>query len=259
MTRLAAIALLCMLAGAALGAAPTQYGYRVLEQRPLPRDNFVQGLEFDGDTLLVGTGQYGQSRIRRYAFPAMTLLEERRLPPRLFGEGITRYGDRIFQLTWRSGFGIAWDATTLEPVARFGLPGEGWGLTHTGTSLIYSDGSATLRFLDPATLQPTRQLIVRRDGKPLRRLNELEWIDGRIWANVWTTDRIAIIDPDSGRVEAEVDLTGLLPLPERHRGTDVLNGIARDSAGQIWVTGKYWPWLYRIELAPAGTRARDLQ
>jgi glutamine cyclotransferase len=248
-----------ILATAALAGPPAQYGYRVLEQRPLPRDNFVQGLEFDGDTLLVGTGQYGQSRIRRYAFPAMTLLAEQRLPPRLFGEGITRYGERIFQLTWRAGFGVAWDAKELEPVARFALPGEGWGLTHNETSLIYSDGSATVRFLDPATLQPTRELVVRRDGKALPRLNELEWIDGRLWANVWTTDNIVIIDPDSGNVEAEVDLAGLLPLPERRRDTDVLNGIARDSAGGTWVTGKRWPWLYRIELAPAGTRARELQ
>jgi glutamine cyclotransferase len=248
-----------LLVNTAPAAPPTQYGYRVLEQRPLPRDNFVQGLEFDGATLLVGTGQYGQSRIRRYAFPAMTLLDERRLPAQLFGEGITRYGDRIFQLTWRARLGIAWDATDLEPLARFALPGEGWGLTHNETSLIYSDGSATVRFLDPATLRPTRELVVRRDGRPLARLNELEWVDGRLWANVWTTDRIVIIDPASGTVEAEVDLAGLLPLPERRRGTDVLNGIARDDAGQTWVTGKYWPWLYRIELAPAGTRARDLQ
>ena len=251
--------LLLLLAKTAAAAPPAQYGYRVLEQHPLPRDNFVQGLEFDGDTLLVGTGQYGQSRLRRYAFPAMTLLAEQRLPPRLFGEGITRYGDRIYQLTWRAGFGIAWDAKEFRPLARFALPGEGWGLTHNETSLIYSDGSATVRFLDPATLRPTRELVVRRDGRPLARLNELEWVDGRLWANIWTTDRIAIIDPASGTVEAEVDLAGLLPLPERHRSTDVLNGIARDEAGQIWVTGKYWPWLYRIELAPAGTRARDLQ
>ena len=242
-----------------LAAPPLQYGYRVLERRPLPRDNFVQGLEFDGDTLLVGTGQYGQSRLRRYAFPAMTLQAERRLPPRLFGEGITRYGDRIFQLTWRSRLGIAWDAADLAPVARFALPGEGWGLTHSEDRLIYSDGSATLRFLDPETLQATRQLTVQRDGEPLRRLNELEWIDGRLWANVWTTDRIAIIDPASGAVEAEIDLGGLLPAPERRRDTDVLNGIARDPAGGLWVTGKRWPWLYRIELAPAGTRARALQ
>ena len=247
-----------LIAGTASAAPPMQYGYRVLEQRPLPRDNFVQGLEFDGDTLLVGTGQYGQSRLRRYAFPAMRLLAEQRLPPRLFGEGITRYGERIYQLIWRAGFGVAWDATTLEPLARFAIPGEGWGLTHNEDSLIYSDGSATIRFLDPATLRPTRELVVRRDGRPLARLNELEWIDGRLWANVWTTDRIVIIDPASGTVEAEVDLAGLLPLPERQRRTDVLNGIARDGDGQIWVTGKYWPWLYRIELAPAGTRARDL-
>jgi len=100
---------------------------------------------------------------------------------------------------------------------------------------------------------------VQRDGEPLRRLNELEWIDGRLWANVWTTDRIAIIDPASGAVEAEIDLGGLLPAPERRRDTDVLNGIARDPAGGLWVTGKRWPWLYRIELAPAGTRARALQ
>ncbi|KGE05096.1 glutaminyl-peptide cyclotransferase [Pseudohaliea rubra] len=259
MIRLALITLCALATTTALAGAPAQYGYRVLEQRPLPRDSFVQGLEFDGATLLLGTGQYGQSRLRRYTFPAMNLLEERRLPARLFGEGITRFGDRIFQLTWRARFGVIYDATSLTPLARFGLPGEGWGLTHNEDSLIYSDGSATVHFLDPETLRPLRHLPVLRDGQPLPRLNELEWIDGQLWANVWTTDRIVIINPDSGAVEAEVDLTGLLPLPERRRDTDVLNGIAQDSAGQLWVTGKNWPWLYRIELAPPGTRARKLR
>lgn len=235
-------------------AALESYSYQVVDQRPLPRDNFVQGLEFDGETLLVGSGLYGQSRLRRYAFPSMELLDERRLPPHLFGEGVTRFGDYLFQLTWRSRTGIRYRASNLAPLGRFTLPGEGWGLTHNADALIYSDGSARLRFLDPGTLQQRRELLVTRRGRPLPRLNELEWIEGRIWANVWTSDQVVIINPDSGVVEGEIDLSGLLPRHERQPGTDVLNGIARDPAsGAIWVTGKRWPWLYRIELRPTAS------
>ena len=254
MTRRARSALLVLVLLWSLPAATLErYGYRVLDKRPLPRDNFVQGLEFDGDTLLLGSGLYGRSRLRRDAFPSMELLAEQRLPGRLFGEGITRVGDRIFLLTWRARVGLIFDADALRPTHRFSLPGQGWGLTHNDRALIYSDGSARLRFLDPDTLRVRRQLTVTRAGEALPRLNELEWIDGRIWANVWTTDRVVIIHPRSGIVEAEVDLDGLLPVPERRADTDVLNGIAHHPAsGGIWVTGKRWPWLYRIELRPQG-------
>lgn len=248
------LVLTCLLLLAARAPAVEVLDYRVLEQRAHPRENFVQGLEIIDGKLLVGTGNYGRSRLRRYDFESMTLLDEQALHPRLFGEGITQLGNRIYQLTWRSRLGVVYRADDLRPLGRFSLRGEGWGLTNNGEQLIYSDGSDTLRFLDPQTLDVTRTLAVTRDGRPQRRLNELEWVEGRIWANVWQTDVIVIIDPASGRVESLVRLSGLLPDSARRPDTDVLNGIAydRDSAA-LWVTGKHWPFLYRIEtVAPAG-------
>lgn len=226
--------------------------YRVLEQRAHPRDNFVQGLEIVNGLLLVGTGQYGRSRLRRYDFDDMSLIDERALHPRLFGEGITQLGNRIYQLTWRSRLGLVYRADDLRPLGRFRLRGEGWGLTNNGEQLVYSDGSESLRFLDPQTLELTHRIAVTRDGKPQRRLNELEWIEGRIWANVWQTDEIVIINPATGVVQSVLDLSGLLPDNARRPDTDVLNGIAYDREhAELWVTGKHWPLLYRIETVPA--------
>jgi glutamine cyclotransferase len=256
MSALRPLLLFLALYTAAAVAAPERFTYRVLEKRPQPRENFVQGLEIVDGRLLVGTGLYGASRLLRYDFASMRLLDERRLPGGVFGEGITQFGDRIYQLTWRARAGIVYRASDLVPLRSFALPGEGWGLTHDDRHLIYSDGSDTLHFLDPVSLRRRRSVTVSLRGSPLPFLNELEWIDGRIWANVWRTDRIVIIDPETGRVDGEIDLTGLLPAAERRPGTDVLNGIAHDPVdGAVWVTGKRWPWLYRIEPVPAADRA----
>lgn len=251
------LASLVFLAAPAL--AVEELRFCLLEQREHPRENFVQGLEIVDGTLLVGTGNYGKSRLRRYAFDSMTLVDERALHPRLFGEGVTQLDDRIYQLTWRSRFGLVYRASDLRLLGRFSLTGEGWGLTNNGEQLVYSDGTATLRFLDAQTLDVEKSVTVTRNGRPQTRLNELEWIQGRIWANVWQTDDIVIIDPESGAVESALDLAGLLPASARRPDTDVLNGIAYDRDNDaLWVTGKHWPFLYRIGIeSPGGARACD--
>jgi glutamine cyclotransferase len=199
----------------------------------------------------VSSGNYGKSRLMRFNLEDGSLDAEHRLDPRLFAEGVTVLGDRVYQLTWRAGLMLIYDREELKVVERWRIPGQGWGLTNNGRELIYSDGSASIHFVAPEARKITRSIEVREAGAPVERLNELEWIDGRIWANVWQTDRIVIIDPDSGEVEGTIDLAGLLPASERRADTDVLNGIARDPAdGSVWVTGKRWPAMYRIEIQP---------
>lgn len=239
-------------------AVAAELTYCVLEQRDHPRENFVQGLEIVDGVLLVGTGNYGRSRLRRYDLDSMALKDEQRLHPRLFGEGITQLDGRIYQLTWRAGLGLMYSAEDLRPIGRFSIRGEGWGLTNDGEQLIYSNGSNVLQFLDPQTLDVTGSISVTRDGQPQRLLNELEWIDGKIWANVWQSDDIVIIDPASGVVESSVALAGLLPESARRADTDVLNGIAYDREREdIWVTGKHWPYLYRIKAVAATADCPD--
>lgn len=235
--------------------AVKQYGYRVIDSKPASRDNYVQGLEIVDGQLYVSTGLHGQSRLRRYDFASGELLQQRRLNARLFAEGLTVFGDTIYQLTYRSRMMLVWDKANLELQRWFPIPGEGWGLTHDGEQLIYGDGSEYLYFLEPESGRIVHSLRVTENGRPVTHLNELEWIDGKVWANVWQQDRIVVIDPDSGEVTANIDLRGLLPAAEQRRVTDatndVLNGIARDPAtGNIWVTGKRWPKLYHIELVP---------
>ncbi|MFV8817643.1 glutaminyl-peptide cyclotransferase [Haliea sp. E17] len=233
--------------------AVEHYDYRVLEKKAQDRRLFVQGLEIHEGKLYVSSGNYGQSALLRYDFASMQAEVARKLNPRLFGEGLTVLGEHIYQLTWRERMLLVFNRDDLESQEWFPIAGEGWGLTNDGKQLIYSDGSDKLFFLDPDSHQLSRTLAVTEDGRPLRRLNELEWIDGEIWANIWESDRIVIINPADGKVRASINLAGLLPMVERRPGTDVLNGIARDPAdGAIWLTGKRWPWLYRIELVPSG-------
>ena len=232
--------------------AVQQYTARVVAQKPQPRENFVQGLEILDGFLYVSAGNYGESRLLRYRLADGQLDASRDLAKRLFAEGLTILGDRIYQLTWQNKAMLVYQKSDLEYQRWLPLAGEGWGLTNNGKELIYSDGSAQLHFLSPDDARKLRSITVTEQGRPLRLLNELEWIDGMVWANIWGSDRIVIIDPASGEVTASIDLRGLLPPAEYRPGTDVLNGIARDPAdGAIWVTGKRWPWLYRIELQPA--------
>jgi glutaminyl-peptide cyclotransferase len=244
------ITVLLPLVCAVASAEVPVYSVRVINTFPHDPAAFTQGLvALDGE-LYEGTGRNGQSSLRRVALDSGEVLQRRNLGIRYFGEGITIFGERIYQLTWQSQLGFVYDRATFELQKTFFLPGEGWGLTHNGTHLIVSDGSATLRFLDPETQKEVKRLAVTEDGAPRDRLNELEFIDGEIWANVWYSDQIVRIDPATGAVTAKVDLAGLQP----QRGADeVLNGIAFDAAARrLFVTGKLWPALYEIEVvAPA--------
>ena len=226
-----------------------QFTVKVVDKKPQSRDNFVQGLEILGEHLYVSTGGYGSSRLLRYRFADGRLDKGGTLRRDIFAEGLTILGDVVYQLTWRNGIMLTYSTETLQPTGAMPIIGEGWGLSNDGSSLIVSNGSEHLSFLSPRTGENLRSITVTENGHPVTRLNELEWIDGNIWANIWQTDRIVIINPRDGKVSASIDLRGLLPAAERQQGTDVLNGIARNPAdGSIWVTGKRWPWLYRIEL-----------
>ncbi len=250
LVHLAALLLVLLAAGPAPAA---DYGYRVLDRKPQPRDHFVQGLQIVDGKLYVSTGRYGESRLLRYNFAENRLEGGRKLHPQLWGEGLTVLGDTLYQLTWRARLLLVYDLPTLDYREKFTLPGEGWGITHNGRELIYSDGSHRLYYLAPETGQRLRSISVTENGIPVPELNELEWVDGAIWANVFRTDRIVIIDPRTGVVTGGIDLTGLLPAADRRPDTSVLNGIAVDPADDgIWVTGKRWPWLYRIELIEPG-------
>lgn len=225
---------------------------KVVETRPFERRNFTQGLEIHDGQLYVSAGFYGESALRVYDFATGKLLRERTLPPQTFAEGLTRLGDRLFQLTWQEHVLLRYDAATLAPQPSLELATEGWGLTHDAERLWYSDGSAQLRRVHPGTGAVERIVTVRLAGAPIDQLNELEWDKGRIWANLWQRDRIVRIDAASGAVDATLDLPGLLPVADRRADTDVLNGIAIDPAdGAFWVTGKRWPTLFRLELRAA--------
>jgi glutamine cyclotransferase len=226
------------------------YGYRVVATYPHDPAAFTQGLIYRGGVLIEGTGQEGQSSIRKVELRTGQVLQKRDLEARHFGEGITDWDGRLYQLTWRSQTGFIYDIETFEPVREWSYRGEGWGLTRNDEFIIMSDGTADLRFLNPETLEEDHRITVTLDGRGLPNLNELEWIDGEIWANVWTTDLVVRIDPETGRVLGRIDLSGLLTSDERIAfRTDVLNGVAYDAeGGRIFVTGKYWPKLFEIEL-----------
>lgn len=226
-----------------------QYSYRVLDKKPQARDLFVQGLEIHDGLLYLSAGNYGESRLLRYHLDSGEQETSRKLHPRVFAEGLTVLGDRVYQLTWRERMMLVFGKDKLEALEWFPIAGQGWGLTNNGSELIYSDGSDKLHYLSPESRRIKHSIAVTENGQPLTLLNELEWVEGKIWANIWQRNRIVIIDPDNGVVTASIDLSGLLPASERHSDTDVLNGIARNPVdGSIWVTGKRWPWRYQIEL-----------
>lgn len=234
---------------ASVAAAVEPLDFRVVARIPHSRSDFTQGLEIRDRVLFQGTGRYGDSRLQAFDLDSGVLLREHSLPGHIFGEGITVLDDRVIQLSWRSRRAFVYRVEDFETIEEFRLPGEGWGLANDGENLVYSDGSDTLRFISPVDWGVIRELRVRRNGKPVRYLNELEWTPRGILANVFRRDVIVRIDPGSGEVTGELDLSGLLPRSERRPGTNVLNGIARDpSDGSLLVTGKNWPWIYRIEL-----------
>lgn len=233
---------------------PTVYRYRVVNVYPHDPDAFTQGLVYHDGIFYEGTGLKGSSSLRKVAIETGEVLQIHNLAPEYFGEGIALVGDRIWQLTWREQTAFLYDRETFQQLNTFGYPTEGWGLTYDGTRLIMSDGSANLYFRDPETFQLLAQVQVRDDQGPVVRLNELEFIDGQVYANVWQTDRVAVIDPASGNVTAWIDLAGLLDPEDVTQPVDVLNGIAYDAANdRLFVTGKLWPKLFEIELVPTAT------
>jgi len=234
-------------------AAPVA-GYTVVKVYPHDRAAFTQGLQFVDGVLYEGTGQNGQSGLRKVKLETGEVLQRQPLDAKYFGEGITVWKDSIIQLTWQSEIGFVYDKATFKQTRTFAYAGEGWGLTHDGARIIMSDGSANLRFLDPVSLKETGRITVRENGVPVKHLNELEFVKGEVLANVWQTSRIARIQPKTGDVTGWIDLAGLLD-PREAAGTDVLNGIAYDAAGdRLFVTGKWWPKLFEIKVRPASAR-----
>jgi len=223
--------------------------YQVVATYPHDPDAFLQGLVWHDNGFYESTGLYGQSTLRRVEFPSGSVTRQVSLTRQYFGEGLAMVGDRLVQLTWTTRRGFVYDRSTFGVLGEFSYDTEGWGLTFDGTSLILSDGSDVLTFLDPDSYLPTRTLNVTHDGRPVRELNELEWIRGEVWANVWQTDQIVRIDPTTGQVTDILHLAGLLPASARTGREDVLNGIAFDAeTGRIFVGGKLWPLLFEISV-----------
>lgn len=217
---------------------------------PHDRSSFTQGLELVDGTLYEGTGLHRSSLLRATDPATGEVHRETRLPAELFGEGITVTGDRIWQLTWQEGVAIERDRATLGELRRVKYSGEGWGLCFDGSRLVMSDGSDRLTFRDPVTFAPVGEVDVRRGENTVTELNELECVDGQVWANIWGSNEIVRIDPASGQLTASVDASGLLP-PEQRAGADVLNGIAAvPGTDEFLITGKYWPSLFRVRFAP---------
>ncbi|MHC4118878.1 MAG: glutaminyl-peptide cyclotransferase [Planctomycetota bacterium] len=209
---------------------------------------FTQGLVFEDGFLYEGTGLNGRSELRKVELETGKVLQSRRLADEYFGEGITIFEDRIIQLTYQSKIGFVYDKETFELIQEFEYPTEGWGITHNGTHLIMSDGTPMLYFLDRQTFKRVHKIMVLEGDDAVWWLNELEYVDGEIYANVWPGDRIARIDPETGQVIGWIDCEGLLPPADRNNETDVFNGIAYDPAtGRLFVTGKCWPKLFEIE------------
>ena len=249
----------CVVAAVAVGLAawaqlgvrraPAVAGFEVVAVYPHDANAFTQGLAIEAGQLYEGTGQYGASTVRRVDLASGRAEKQRALNPRYFGEGIAILDGLLYQLTWQNGVVVVYHLESFEVERTMSYDGEGWGLTHDGRELIMSDGSATIRFRDPKTFAVTREIEVRDHGVPVTKLNELEHIDGEIWANIWYDDRIVRISPADGAVQGYIDLNTLYPASAR--GSEaVLNGIAYDAAAKrLFVTGKNWPQLYEIEVA----------
>jgi glutaminyl-peptide cyclotransferase len=238
-----------VLSGAPAFAADT---YRVVHIYPHDPHAFTQGLVYVDGHLYESTGRNGQSSLRMVDLETGHVLQEQTVDNKYFAEGLTDWGSTLVQLTWETHVGFIYDRFSFRQLRSFSYAGEGWGLTHDGKSLILSDGTPNLRFFDSATFKEVRRITVKDRGKPVMGINELEYIDGQVYANIWHSDRIARVSPRTGKVLGWIDLTGLLPAAERSEPEAVLNGIAWDAGHRrLFVTGKLWPNLFEIEVIPA--------
>lgn len=229
-------------------ASVKEYRLEVVAEYPHDRESYTQGLFFHKGEMYETTGLHGKSTLRKVDLQSGKAVKRQDFNDKYFVEGSVVMGDNLYVLTWETRVAFIYDAATLEYKSSWSYPREGWGITTDGKQLIASDGSSTLFFMD-AEFATKRRLVVKYEDKPVRWLNELEYIDGKIWANVYTSDEIVIIDPKDGRVEGVIDCRGLLPKEMRSPDTDVLNGIAYDEkTGKIYLTGKNWPRLYEIKL-----------
>ena len=228
------------------------YSYKVINIYPHDRSAFTQGLVFENGVLYEGTGLRGHSTLRRVKLETGEILQIRELPPHFFGEGVTIYENKIIQLTWRSNVGFIYNKDSFELLHEFNYPTEGWGITHDGKRLIISDGTATLHFFDPETFENIGHMEVYDNAGLVTKLNELEYVRGEIYANIWQTDHIARIAPQTGQVIGLIDLKGLLSAEDHSERVDVLNGIAYDTKNdRLFVTGKLWPKLFEIRMTYA--------
>jgi glutamine cyclotransferase len=226
-----------------------RYGYKIVDSYPHDTEAYTQGLFWYDGRMWESTGEYGASTLRATALPTGETIRRTALSDDYFAEGAVELGGKIYQLTWLEGKCFVYDAATLEREREFGYKGQGWGLATDGESLYMSDGTPNITVRDPATFAPRRSIVVRNEGRPVDFLNELEWIDGRLWANVYTSTEIVIIDPSDGRVEGIVDFSDIISQLTVTSSTDVMNGIAHDAAtGRVWVTGKRWNRLFEIEI-----------
>jgi glutaminyl-peptide cyclotransferase len=251
-----------LLLGIALGPAadraesappvPPVYGYEVVHAYPHDPEAFTEGLFYRDGFLYESTGLNGRSSVRKVRLETGEVLQRNNLVGGDFGEGIVDWGNELIGLTWQSGTGFVADLGSFTRRKKFSYSGEGWALTRDDHEIFMSDGTPWLRLLDPVTLRPTGRIEVTDQGHPVERVNELEWVKGEIFANIWETDRIARIDPKTGHVTGWIDLSGLLESRgPQLRVVDVLNGIAYDAAGdRLFVTGKLWPWLFEIRIVP---------
>jgi glutamine cyclotransferase len=247
MTRLFSLLPLLLL-GAAPATVPVQQ-VQIVRVYPHDPGAFTQGLLYRDGRLYESTGLEGRSTVREVRLQDGRVLKRAVVPAPYFGEGLVDWGDKLVSLTWQHGRGFIWDRTSLKKLGEWRYPGEGWALTHNGREIVMSDGTPQLRFLDPATLKEKRRVTVTAGGQRVSRLNELEWVRGEVLANIWLTDRIARIDPASGRVKGWIDLSAVARRVPNRAHDDVANGIAWDATGgRLFVTGKHWPVLFEVRV-----------